>query len=125
MSGEVHINSCRNCGAKLNGCVRCGRPVVFDAVRVGISFMPSELEQLVKMVTDANVRERILCALGTVDQAAERRARMDLESAADGCPSCAVMAAQLSAAEQRVDEANDQIDNMQAALDDRTCACGY
>lgn len=120
MSGEVVNNSCRNCGARINGCVRCGRPVVFDAVRVGVSFMPSELEQLAKQATDAHVRERLLCALGTVDEAAERRTRMDLESVADGCPSCTVLEARLATAEADADELRGIVDDLENAAWDRS-----
>lgn len=109
---------------RIDACVRCGGPVVFDAVRVGISFMPSELEQLAKQCTDANVRQRILCALGTVDVAAERRARMDLESAGDGCPSCTVLEARLAIAEEQAVEALGALDDLTDHYEHCSCPHG-
>lgn len=78
MSGEATINSCRNCGARLNGCVRCGRPVAVNDLRVGVSFSIEDVERLALGAPTQALQERLLCALGTIDRDAENRLRMDL-----------------------------------------------
>jgi hypothetical protein len=75
-----------------HGCLRCGRFVATDVPRVGISFAPHEVAQLAKDARDPAIRERLLCALGTVDGLLEQvtRAEIELEQevAREECPTC-------------------------------------
>lgn len=62
-------------------CVRCGMPLHTGEGRVTVSFTPSELADLAAAATDRSVRERLLCALGLVDQQADASVRADITRA--------------------------------------------
>jgi hypothetical protein len=120
VSGEVQINSCRNCGARINGCVSCGRRVITDDVRVGVSFTPEEAIELIKSTTVERTRDRLLCALGMLDRDLERRTRMELASTEPGCPSCPLLEQRLGIAEEKIDELQGIVDDLENSAWDRS-----
>lgn len=61
-------------------CVRCGMLLHTGEGRVLVAFTPDELETLALASPDPNVAERLLCALGLIDAARERKARSDASS---------------------------------------------
>lgn len=101
------------------GCSRCGRMVVTDTPRVGISFTPDEVAQLARDTTSPALQARLLCALGTVDRDLEDHARAALLSDADGCPSCAVLVEQVATLEGERDELCKLLDSMDASAWER------
>jgi hypothetical protein len=124
MSGEVQVNSCRNCGARINGCVSCGRQTIAgDGIRVGLSFTPEQVYRLALDATEPAVRERLICALGTVDRDMQRKLRAEMLSTDGGCPSCSQMAGQVAALELEREELIEQLDQLHATIDDEViCA---
>lgn len=103
MSGENINNACAVCQRQI--CNRCGRIVQNDAPRVGLSFTPDELVGLILSTVSKTLQERMLCALGMLDQDAERRARMELASSAPGCQSCVALAEQCDQLQAQIDDA--------------------
>jgi hypothetical protein len=59
-------------------CVRCGLLLHTGEGRVTVSFQAAELAELAAATSDRNVRERLLCALGLIDDAAVSSVRADL-----------------------------------------------
>jgi hypothetical protein len=56
-------------------CVRCGMLLHTGEGRVTVSLLPDELYELACATRDTRLRERLLCALGLIDEAKERDAR--------------------------------------------------
>ncbi len=65
-------------------CVRCGLLLHTGEGRVLVAFSVAELSELAVGAADKNVRERLLCALGLLDQDEERMARATLADAGIG-----------------------------------------
>jgi len=56
-------------------CVRCGMLLHTGEGKVTVSFSVAELAELACATSDDAVRERLLCALGLLDQPLERETR--------------------------------------------------
>lgn len=100
------------------GCVRCGRPVATDELRVGVSFAPADIAKLAIDTTDPRMRDRLLCALGTVDRDLERTTREYLNSSLAACPSCLTLVDHLADAEQKLAAAHADNEELQARICD-------
>ena len=59
-------------------CVRCGLLLHTGEGRVTVSFTPDEMAELAAATGDANVRERLLCAVALLDPEIETTTRADL-----------------------------------------------
>lgn len=84
-----------------------------------MQFSPEELAQLARDTLDTNVRDRALCALGMVDQQLERHTRAILQNAAPGCSSCTELIAEIGKLEKESRDMAADLDQLQAALEDR------
>lgn len=56
-------------------CLRCGTTLHTGEAKVLMGFSADELAQMVHEVSDDRVRQRLLCALGTIDPERERAER--------------------------------------------------
>ena len=118
MSGENTNNACAVCARQI--CNRCGRIVQNDAPRVGLSFTPDELVGLIMSTVSKTLQERMLCALGMLDQSAEQRTRMELASDEPACPSCPLLEQRLGIAEETIDELQGIVDDLENSAWDRS-----
>lgn len=59
-------------------CVRCGMMLHTGEGRVTISFTVAELDEMVFEISNMLVRERLLCAIGLLDEAREKLLRQQL-----------------------------------------------
>lgn len=58
-------------------CVRCGLLLHTGEGRVIVAFTADELEEMAWATTDANVADRLLCALGLLDADREKAVRAE------------------------------------------------
>lgn len=101
-----------------SGCVRCGRPVVTDDVRVGVSFAPADIARLARDTTDPKMRDRLLCALGTVDRDLEAHTRAELLNDTPGCKTCETLADEITSLERKLRDAHSDNEELAGIMTD-------
>ena len=65
-------------GGPFSPCVRCGIRLNIGKGQITVSFTPDDLAGLIRDTSDANMQDRLLCAMGVLAPETERALRVEL-----------------------------------------------